>query len=73
MLAEADAQAEALLADGRARLAAEIAELEAKADADIAAGRERVTDELRAEIAALATVAAERVVERSLDERPSNS
>ena len=35
LLAEADAQAEALVADGRTRLAAEIADIEAKADADI--------------------------------------
>ena len=68
ILSEADTQAESLLADGRARLAAEISELEAKAESDIAAGRERVTDELRAEIARYATVAAERVVERSLDD-----
>ena len=47
ILSEADTQAESLLADGRARLAAEISELEAKAESDIAAGRERVTDELR--------------------------
>ena len=68
ILAEADTQAESLLADGRARLAAEISELEAKADADIAAARERVSDELRAEIARYASAAAERVVARSLDD-----
>ena len=48
ILAEADAQAEALLADGRARLDAEIAELEAKSEADIGtsvgAGLRRATD-----------------------------
>ena len=38
LLAEADAQAESLLTDGRARLEAEVVELEAKADADIQAG-----------------------------------
>lgn len=68
LLAEADAQAEALLADGRARLEAEVAELEAKAEADITASGNRAGDELRAEIARLAGAAADRVVERSLDE-----
>lgn len=67
-LTDADAQAEALLADGRARLDAEVAELEAKADADIAAAAGRTSDELRAEIARLASAAADRVVSRSLDE-----
>jgi F-type H+-transporting ATPase subunit b len=68
VLAEADAQAEALLADGRDRLDAEVAELEAKAEADIAAGAGRAGDELRVEIARLAGAAADVVVERSLDE-----
>ena len=67
MLADADTQAAALLADGRARLDAEIAELEAKAEADIAAAAGRTSDELRNEIARLASAAADRVVERSLD------
>lgn len=68
LLADADAQAEALLADGRNRLAAEVADLEAKADADIASVGTRSSDELRAEIARLASQAADRVVERSLDD-----
>jgi F-type H+-transporting ATPase subunit b len=68
ILADADAQAESLLTDGRARLEAEIAELDAKTEADIAAARGRVSDELRAEISRYATAAAERVVERSLDD-----
>jgi F-type H+-transporting ATPase subunit b len=68
MLAAADAQAEALLRDGRARLAAEVAELETKADADIEASRGRTSDELRNEIARLASGAADRVVESSLDD-----
>jgi F-type H+-transporting ATPase subunit b len=68
LLAEADVQAEALLADGRARLDAEVAELEAKADSDIASVGSRSTDELRAEIARLASQAADKVVERSLDD-----
>lgn len=68
MLAEADAQAEALLTEGRARLANEISELEAKADSDIAAAGSRVSDELRAEIARFASAAAEQVVVRSVDD-----
>jgi F-type H+-transporting ATPase subunit b len=67
LLAEADAHAEALLADGRARLQAEVADLEAKADADIQASAGRTSDELRNEIARLASRAADRVVEDSLD------
>jgi F-type H+-transporting ATPase subunit b len=67
ILADADAQAEALIADGRARLDAEIADLHAKADADIAAVRSRSGDELRAEIARLASAAADRVVQQTLD------
>jgi F-type H+-transporting ATPase subunit b len=68
MLADADTQAAALLADGRARLDAEVAELEAKAESDIVAGAGRAGDEMRAEIARLASTAADRVVERSLDD-----
>jgi F-type H+-transporting ATPase subunit b len=68
LLVEADGQAEALLADGRARLDVELAELEAKADSDIASVGSRTTDELRAEIARLASQAADKVVERSLDD-----
>lgn len=68
LLAEADAQAEALLADGRARLETEVAELEAKADADIQASAGRTSDELRNEIARLASQAADRVVAESLDD-----
>jgi F-type H+-transporting ATPase subunit b len=68
LFAEADAQAESLLTDGRARLETEVADLETKADADIASVGSRSTDELRAEIARLASTAADRVVERSLDD-----
>jgi F-type H+-transporting ATPase subunit b len=68
LLAEADAQAEALLTDGRARLEAEVVELDAKADADIAASAGRMSDELRNEIARLASRAADRVVTESLDD-----
>lgn len=66
---EADVQAEALLADGRARLDAEVADLEARAEADLASVGSRSSDELRAEIARLASQAADEVVERSLDDR----
>lgn len=68
LLAEADEQAEALIADGRVRLDREIAELHTKADADIAAALGRGTDELRAEIARLSSAAADRVVEGTLDD-----
>jgi len=51
--AEAEAQAEALIADGRLRIEAEMAELEARAEADILAAQGRSTDELRSEIATL--------------------
>lgn len=66
LLAEADSQAASILAEGRARIAAEVADLEAKADADIAASRSRSGDELRAEIAQLAAVAANSAVAASL-------
>lgn len=68
ILAEADAQAAALLTEGRARITAEMAGLEQKAEADIAAAAARSGDELRAEIAQLAGVATERVVSSSLDD-----
>ncbi len=61
-------RAAALLADGRARLDAEVAELEAKADADIVLLGSRTVDEMRAEIARLSALAAERLVEDSLDD-----
>lgn len=73
LLADAKAQAEALLADGRARLKAEVAELEAKADADIAAATARGSDELRAEIGRLATVATDQVVASVLDDATQQS
>jgi F-type H+-transporting ATPase subunit b len=67
ILAEADVQAEALVVDGRARLEVEIAEMYTKADADIAAVMSRGSDEMRADIARLASAAADRVVERTID------
>jgi F-type H+-transporting ATPase subunit b len=69
MLAEADAQAAAVLAEGRARITAEIADLETKADSDLAAARGRNTDELRAEIAMLAARATPIVVQRTLNDQ----
>ena len=61
------AQADAVLTDGRARLATEVAELEAKADAEIAAAGSRVGDELRAEIGRLSAAAVDQVVNGTLD------
>ena len=67
LLAEADAQAAALTAEGRSRIAAEMADMEAKAAADVSASAERGADELRAEIARLAVVATEFAVAETLD------
>jgi ATP synthase F0 subunit b len=69
LLAEADAQAEALLAEGRARLQQEVADIEARAAADIALARSQLNDELRAEISRLAAEATDRVLaEGAIDE-----
>jgi F-type H+-transporting ATPase subunit b len=68
IIAEAEAQAEAVLADGRARLLTEVADLEAKSAADIVAANSRVGDELRAEIARLSSAAVDHVVTGSLDD-----
>ncbi len=67
LIAEADAQATALLVDGRARLDAELAELKARAAADIETAKNRGVDELRAEIARLSSAAADRAVAESVD------
>ena len=69
LLAEADRQAAAVLDEGRARIAAEMADMESKALADIEAARGRAGDELRAEITRLAAVATERVVAAAIDDR----
>lgn len=69
ILADADAQANAMLADGRARIAEEVAEVEAKAHADIASAQSRAGDELRAEIARLSAAAVDQVVSGSLDDK----
>ncbi len=68
ILADAKAQAESLLVDGRARLVDEVADLEHRAVADIAAARGRVGDELRGEIARLSSAAVDHVVTGTLDE-----
>lgn len=67
MLAEADAQAAALLEDGRERLSQELVDLDARAAADIVAAAGRSGDELRAEIARLSSAAVDHVVTGSLD------
>ena len=69
ILAEADAQAASVLAEGRIRIAAEIAELEAKAEADINAARGRGSDELRNEITVLASRATPLVVAATLNDQ----
>jgi F-type H+-transporting ATPase subunit b len=69
ILAEADAQAASVLAEGRSRITSEIAELEAKAEADINAARGRGSDELRNEIAVLASRATPLVVAATLSEQ----
>ncbi len=67
MLADAKVQADAVLVEGRARIAAEAVDLETKADADIAASAGRGAEELRAEIARLSSAATEHVVNGQLD------
>jgi F-type H+-transporting ATPase subunit b len=68
LLAEADQQAATVLSEGRARIAAEVADLESKADADIAASRSRSSDELRAQIAQIASVASQNAVTAALND-----
>ena len=68
IIADANAQAAAVLEDGRARLTQEVADLEAKGAADIASAQGRVGDELRAEVARLSAAAVDHVVTGSLDD-----
>lgn len=68
ILAEADAQAAAVLEDGRTRLEQELRDLEARATAEISAAGNRAGDELRAEIARLSNAAVDHVVTGSLDD-----
>lgn len=69
ILDEADTQAAAIIADGRARLVKEVAELEAKAVADLAAARGRSGEELRGEIARLSSAAISTAVSATLNDR----
>lgn len=69
LLAEADVEATTLIADGRIRIASEVADLEAKAAADLVAARGRGTEELRAEIALLASLAVPAVVKATLTDQ----
>ncbi len=68
LFADAEAQAAALLEDGRTRLSQEVAEMEAKAEADIAAAAGRGADDLRADIARFSSQAIESSVTSSLDD-----
>ena len=72
MLTEADAQAAAVLSEGRVRITAEVAELEAKAEADLSSARGRSSDELRAEISLLASIATPVVVQATLNDQTKN-
>lgn len=69
LLAAADTQAEALIVDGRTRITNEVADLETKAAADLVAARGRGADELRAEIALLASLATPAVVQATLTDQ----
>jgi F-type H+-transporting ATPase subunit b len=67
LFAEADAQVQLILADGRGRLEHEITELQTRADADIATASSRSGDELRSEIGRHSSASIERVVAETLD------
>jgi F-type H+-transporting ATPase subunit b len=66
LLADADQQADRLLADGRSRLEQEVVDLEAKALSDLASAHTRVMAEVQENVADLAGDAAERVVADAL-------
>ena len=68
LYAEADAEAEALLRDGRARLENELVDLERRADMEIETAANRTGDELSVEIASLSSRAIDGVVRRTLDD-----
>jgi F-type H+-transporting ATPase subunit b len=68
LLADAKAQADAMLVEGRSRLESEVAELKARAIADIETARGRSADELRGEIARMSATAAERAVAESIND-----
>ncbi len=64
---EARVSADRVARDLQARAEAEISEQRARAAADIEASRRQAVDDLRADVAAIAVAAAERVVDASLD------
>jgi len=68
LFAEAEAQASALLEDGRTRMSQDVAEMESKADADIVAAAGRGADDLRVDIARFSSQAIESSVTSSLDD-----
>jgi F-type H+-transporting ATPase subunit b len=68
LFAEADETAAAVLSEGRRRLEEELAALEARAEADLALVGTRAGDEMRAEIARVASDAMERIVGGGLDD-----
>lgn len=68
ILADADQQAAALVTEGRARVAAEMADIESKALSDIATASGRAKDDLEAEIKRLARAAADRVIAQSMND-----
>lgn len=68
LFAEADAEAAALLEDGRLRLTQEVAAMETAAEADLAAAAGRGADDLRAEISRYSSQAIESSVKSSLDD-----
>ena len=72
ILADADLEAEQLLAEGRARLEEEVAEMLARADSDAATLMARSGDELKAEIAQHAGAASEKLVAGMLDPATQN-
>jgi F-type H+-transporting ATPase subunit b len=69
LMAEAEAQSEVLLREGRGRITTEVAELEAKAAADLVAAASRIGDELRGEIARLSSTTIDKVVRATLDDK----
>ncbi len=68
LFAEADAEAEALLEEGRKRITIDIEEMEAAAEAESAAAAGRGADDLRADIARYSSSAIEESVTASLDD-----
>jgi len=68
LFAEADAEAQTLLDEGRARLEQELADMEVAADAELAAAAGRGADDLRADISRYSSRAIESCVVSSLDD-----